>query len=197
MKELVQYAFDFFAHILPGIIILFSVTLLASPLEVTTFSKLFESIVSHADQLNAGSATALVITAYIIGFAINPFGRFLYRKLGPKLWKIEGLQDRNKTISISDKFVLVREYSPNNFKYIETWNIYCAMAHNLAFACLVLLLIGIFKALATGVYFVWGPIVLLAIALFFIFLYRAYVFSIWARNDIYATVESLKLGEKS
>jgi hypothetical protein len=82
MKELVQYAFDFFAHVLPGLFIIFSLSLLII-VDVITIQVLIEK----TKEIYATVATVTVIIAYVIGFGVDPFGKFLYKKLGFKIWK--------------------------------------------------------------------------------------------------------------
>lgn len=193
MKDLVSFTFDFFGHVLPGLVILCSISLLFLPVEYFNY----DCLVFYLDQISTGMGTVLVIISYVIGFAINPFGRYLYRNVGFRIWnkKVENHLD----MFISDKFVLIREFSPKNFEYIERWNTYCAMAHGLAVGSLVLAVvsaINIFR-FRYDIWELWVVIFLIAIFLFLVLLHRAVIFSIWAIHDINATISALKLRDKN
>ena len=126
MKELIKFTFDFFAHVISGLFVIFSLSLLF----MTSVS--LEALLEMTGKIEKSTATVVVIMAYVVGFAINPFGRFLYRSIGFKIWQNKIVNDVD--LFISDKFALIRQHSPANFSYVETWNTYCAMSHNLAFA---------------------------------------------------------------
>lgn len=189
MNDLIKFTFDFFGHVLPGSVIIFSISLLHPSNDSLTL------IYENAGNINSGTATAIIIASYIIGFAVNPFGRYLYRSLGFKLWNS---QLKNEVdMFVSDKFVLVRQYSPENFKKIEAWFTYCAMSHNLSIACLILFLVSGVKILfQSDPLYRWIPILILSLLLFFVFLYRAVQFYQWANHDLNATISQLNLGDK-
>ena len=196
MKDLVKLTYDFFGHVLPGVMIFLSLSLLYAPIAPQELFNWLETNV----KMEAGVGTVIIIISYIIGFAINPFGRYLYKKLGLKIWP---KKEKNKVeMYVSDKFALIREKSPKNFEYIERWNTYCAMAHNLAIASLILALVSVFKIITIiieGKDFylnLWLPILLFSVFMFFVLLYRAVIFSIWAADDVNATVSRLILEEK-
>ncbi len=100
---------------------------------------------------------------------------------------------------ISDKYIMIRELSPTNFKYVETWNMFCAMAHNFAVSSLVLFGICIMKLIICKISLLsfWGFIMIVALSSFFIFLHRAVIFSVWAAHDLNATISRLNLVEKA
>ena len=189
MRDLLQYAFDFFAYVLPGLVILFALSLLFIPIE--GLDDLFEK----TEKINTGIATVAVIVSYIIGFAIYPFGRHLYRTLGFKIWKKKILNDVD--LFVSDKFALVREKSPANFKYIEIWNIYCAMSHNFAISSAVLFIVCLIKLAQNNTnWMIWAGLGVFTIFLFFVFLHRAVIFFHWSAHDMNATISRLKLDGK-
>ena len=149
------------------------------------------------NDIKLGSAALLIMVSYVLGFSMTPIGKFLYQKIGFKLWPHK-LAPGNSELSISDKFVLVREYSEDNFKYIETWNMFCNLAHNLAFCMLVLLISTIYRIIfipeSSDLVFI--IVAILAFVLFLLFLHRATVFRLWAMNDLNATVDRLRLDKK-
>jgi hypothetical protein len=137
MEKIFHSAFDFFSYAIPGCCIIFAFFILD-----TRYCSA-EDYLTMAGKLQVGSGILILVIGYIVGFAVNPIGRYLYKTLGFKLFKhefedIEGL-------SISDKYVLLRDLSPNNFKYVESWNMWCAMSHNLAIAAALVFINSILK----------------------------------------------------
>ena len=194
MDKIFHSTFDFFSHALPGFFILVSCYVFDGTLNSP------EDFVEHAGGLNIGEGVFLLVTGYVIGFAVYPFGRWLYRNIGKKIFPGAGkIQDPMEQVSIYDKFVLAREVSPTNFKYVETWHMYCAMSHNLAIACMVVFVAAVFRAFSSGVEACWFFCLLagLAALLFFVFLRRAVVFSGWAANDLNCTIALFHLNKKA
>lgn len=189
MQKLSFSAFDFFSYAFPGVCILFSFFILDPSLDNAG------SILAKADGFGLGAAILLTVVGYLTGFAVSPIGRWLYKTIGFRLWdhsfeNVEGFR-------VSEKYALLRQYSQENFKYVETWNVLCAMSHNLAIACIIAIVNMILRLLFLGqdIGF-WILLIILSSMLFFLFLHRAVVFSRWAAVDINAAIRVLKLGEK-
>ncbi len=203
MKELIQFAFDFFGYVIPGLFVIFSISILAVPL--TTF----QEAIDMTKSFDSGLATVLVIVAYVIGFSIYPIGRFLYKTIGFNLFGYRIDEDTNtNNLSVPEKYALLREHSPMNFKYVESWNIYCAMSHNLMVACLIFCTVAFIRLLEGVIVPSWiGTIRLdvlfwigsftISLSLFFILTQRAVTYFHWAAYDINATITSLDLKDKS
>jgi uncharacterized membrane protein YdbT with pleckstrin-like domain len=83
-----------------------------------------------------------------------------------------------------------------NFKYVESWNIYCAMSHNLMVASLFFAAVSIIKIASGADTLLWTGALLAGIIIFFILTHRAVTYFHWAAYDINATISSLKLKEK-
>lgn len=191
MKEIIQFTFDFFGYAIPGLFVIFSISILAVPIntvhEAIEFTKSFDP----------GLATVLVIVAYVIGFCIYPIGRLIYKSFGLKLFGNRIHEDSNQSdLSVPTKYALIREHSPMNFKYVETWNIYCAMSHNLMVACLIFCIVALIKISLGGHILFWIGSFILSLALFFILTHRAVTYFHWAAYDINATINSLDLKDK-
>jgi hypothetical protein len=187
MNKIFYSAFDFFTHAIPGFCIIVSLFILDSNLNTS------HDFLAKANQFHIGGAVLLLVVGYIIGFGVHPIGRFFYKKIGFKIWNEKILND--VPLFISDKYILIREFSPKNFKYVETWNMFCAMAHNLAVACLLTLIFIIIKVIFIGVpnlYF-WLSLGTVTLIFLFLFLHRSVRFSIWAAHEINATVDKLNL----
>jgi len=196
MKELVQRAFDFFGYVIPGLFIIFSLSILVVPI------KDINTVISLTKKFDIGLGTVMVIFAYVIGFCIYPVGRYLYKTIGFQLFgnhlKDDEPTDSNKDdkLTVSNKYALLREHSPMNFKYVESWNIYCAMSHNLMVASLFFSAVSIVKIARGGDKLLWFGALVTGIIIFLILTHRAVTYSRWAYDDINATIESLKLKDK-
>lgn len=190
MQKLSFSAFDFFSYAFPGVCILGTMFLLDPSIHSAS------DILAKADEIGIGGGILLTIVGYLTGFAISPLGRWLYKSLGFRIWyhgfeNVEGL-------SVSEKYTLLREYTQENFKYVETWNVLCAMSHNLAFASLLAFVSGIIRMIAfPGIGAPIAPVTVgLSFLLFWLFLHRAVVFYRWAAIDINSAVKILKLADK-
>jgi len=188
MKELVQYAFDFFGYVIPGLFVIFSICIIAIPLDS------FEQVIELTSNFEIGMTTVLIVVAYVIGFCIYPIGRMLYKTLGFKLFGNRIVNNSKKSgLSVPAKYALLRHYSPINFKYVESWNIYCAMSHNLMVACLVYSLVAIIRAFEGINVVFWIGTAVFSLLLFLILTHRAVTYFHWAADDINATISSLNL----
>ena len=187
MEKVFHSAFDFFSYAIPGCCIIFAFFILD-----TRYCSA-EDYLTMAGKLQVGSGILILVIGYIVGFAVNPIGRYLYKTLGFKLFKHE-FEDL-KGLSISDKYVLLRDLSPNNFKYVESWNMWCAMSHNLAIAAALVFINSILKVSCnqTNNTFFWIAFAIAFAILFFLFLQRAVMFSVWAATDINSSVNKLHL----
>ena len=111
--------------------------------------------------------------------------------------------DAEPPLALSDKFILIRELSPSNFKYVETWHMFCAMCHNLAIACILIFIMMLVKVdfSSLGNFFYsndyWFFIMTLLLILAGLFIDRAITFSIWAANDLNAAITRLNLIERA
>lgn len=187
MDKFFNSTFDALTNVIPGSVILASLLVLDSGILT------IDDYLLTLNKIELGSAGILIFISYVIGFAISPIGKFLYQKIGFKIWPLK-IED-NSNLSISDKFVLIREYSPNNFKYVESWNMFCTLAHNLAISSIVLIVICLIRDISfdnlgnlTSI-----SIIAAGLALFFIFINRAVVFRKWALNDLNTAVDRLEL----
>lgn len=188
MDKLFNSTFDFFSYAIPGSFVLFSFFVLDS-----NYASLPDYL-AFFGSLSVGPGVLLLILGYLIGFALNPLGRYLYKSLGFKLF--DSSIDDFRGPSISEKYALLRELSPSNFKYVETWNMLCTMAHNMALACGFMIVLGILRTTIAYSSFVLSLTVGAAM-LFFFLLHRAVTFYVWAANDINATIRTLHLKDRA
>ncbi len=106
---------------------------------------------------------------------------------------------KSKEMFISNKFVLVREIAPNNFRYIESWHVYSMMSQNMVIAGFVTLPLIFHKIIChdpsnPGFWKITAGVVLMLIILF---MYNAFKFSTWSINDHNAALTKLHLVERA
>jgi len=203
MEKIVNSAFDFFAYALPGFCILASFFILDETLNTS------RDFLELAGKLQVGSGIALLGMGYAVGFAITPLGRKLYKTMErTKFFKwldraLEGnlaINKENETgLALSNKFVLVRELAPNNFKLIESWHVYSVMSHNMAVAGIIAFFLTLYKLFAqhpANVGF-WQMVAAVTFALIVLFIFNAVKFNIWSANDHNAAVKTLRLPERA
>lgn len=193
MDKIFHSTFDFFTHALPGFCALSAFFILDTNLNYA------EDFLVYAGRMNIGSGVFMLIASYITGFAVNPLGRALYRSLGFRLFKSLPHAANDTGLFISNKFILIREFSPNNFRYVETWHMFCAMSHNLAVASLLMVCFSLAKIAfcdPPNALFWWAA-VLVTGGFFFIFLHRAVKFNLWAADDLNAAIKALRLEERA
>lgn len=214
MDNFIKFTFDIFAHVIPGLMILIALSLLTISIkppsidkkidntEITTSENTEMDFGLASEIMNdlegAGKGVAVVILAYIVGFAVNPLGKSIYRKICPKLWPKIYVENEIKGMHISDKFVLIRELSPSNFEYVERWNMYSSLSHNLAVGCLVFFIVSVIQTFLQSDYWLyWASIAVISIILFFVFVKSAFIYNQWAGRDLNSAISALNLREKA
>lgn len=189
MDKFFNSTFDALTNVVPGSCIIAILFFFDPNIENS------DNLITKLNEIKLGSAAFLVFASYVIGFALTPLGKFLYLQLGTRIWSLKTMADTSG-LSVTEKFVLVRQYSPANFKYVESWNMFCNLAHNLAVVSLFLLLASLYRAFVMVSHpKLFAGIAILSIGLFLVFLHRAVVFRNWALNDLDATVHKLALPE--
>jgi len=192
MKDIIQFSFDFFAYVIPGLFVIFSISLITVPIDSIDIA------IEKTKDFTTEIVTVVIIVSYVIGFIIYPIGRLIYKTFGFKLFpKLLVDKKNDESLSLNAKYSLLRELSPTNFKYVESWNIYCAMAHNLMVASLVFTFVSLIKFIISKFVFFWLGAVLLGIFIFLVLTHRAVTYSQWAKGDINASIESLNLDNKT
>ena len=187
MEKVFHTTFDFFSYAIPGCCVIFAFFILDSRYNSA------EDYLSMVGKLQIGSGILILVIGYIVGFAVSPIGRYLYKSIGFKLFNHE-FEDIDG-LNISDKYVLLREFSPNNFKYIESWNMWCTMSHNLAIASAFIEINSILKVIFTQTHnnSFWIGFAISFAVLFFLFIQRAVKFYVWAASDINSSIRKLHL----
>ncbi len=213
MDRILNSAFDFFAYALPGFCILASFFLLDKSLEYGS------DFLVYAGRLHVGSGVVLLAVSYIVGFAVTPIGRMVFKwiqnsgfiKWLDKIFKgnLEKYEENEvyetapdgtkKEMFISNKFILVRELAPNNFRYIESWHVYSMMSQNMVIAGIVAFFLvaykTIFHDLPNPAF--WCAVAVIILILTILFMYNSVKFSVWSLNDHNAAITRLHLVERA
>lgn len=183
-------AFDFFTHAVPGSLLI--TVFLIIPDDITNY----DNALLIYKEISIGEAVVIVSIGYLLGFAIYPIGRFLTKK-NKYITRQSKFKD-NLNLHVSEKYVLVRQYSPANFKYIEIWNMYSAMSHNLAVVTILSSFLFLYKLIFQNLanYEFWIFTFFISIILSILFFRRSISFSIWATDDLNASIKRLNLLRK-
>lgn len=190
MDKFFNSTFDALTNVLPGAVIIISL-FLATP----NLSDLVDTITTKSE-IGLLTGAVFIFASYIVGFTISPIGKFLYTKIGSKMFNL--VKSKNSDITITEKHILVREFSATNFKYIETWNMFCTLSHNLAVGLALTCLISIYRIAVVGdTSSIFIILSISSLIMFFLCINRAVTFKNWAISDMDAAIEKLHLVEKA
>lgn len=225
MDKFINLMYDFFAFAFPGACIIVSISLLRID-NTFIYSELPDVLTSYSWH------TFLVFTllGYIMGYVIRPVARCLllinlsvflssyppihfkymfYKKKEGANEKLEIAKKRYKKLveklnstNLSNSFIKIRELTPRSSQYIEFWDMHITMSHNLAFACLVFLVVQLINYYYYYCYFFISDTFMITLFItiglfFFILLSISLKFAIWWSNDIDAAVWFISQNKKS
>jgi len=193
MEQIKFSVFDMFAYIIPG-----AITVLASLILIEPSIVHLVDLIKPFQNMDLGVAIVAIVVAYVIGFAIDSPGSWLYYSIGCKVfgppYKLSG-----NGLSHSQKRALVRQFSPENHVYIQLWKVIKTMSHNLSLSSLLLAVVSfvqVFRVPAPN-RTEWVILSIVVFLLSVIFLHRAHVFDTWHYDDLSSTVQVLQLEKKA
>lgn len=185
--------FDFFAYLIPGSIILLAFTIIFNPslTRIADVSNQFKGI-------DISTGLVAIIVSYVIGFAADSIGSWLYTYIACKFLGSPKLGIENK-LTFSEQRALVRQFSLENFQFIHNWKVLKTMSHNLSCAFLILMVSVFIKIpqAAAGERFQWFLLTLITLVMSIIFMRRAHVFDTWHYRNLTTTVEALHLEKRA
>lgn len=184
--ENVKYSlFDLFSFTIPGALTFISYLILLSPYSVCACPN--EVINVLFKDANIYLAFFYILMSYVIGYITSSMSSVLWW-INDKLYYKQ--VKYKSTLRTSEKYSLVREFSKENFKYIELWNVLAKMASNLSLTILLIFILFFIKIDC----FKWWYLILGILISISVFL-QARNYKIWAQIDLDNTVSILKLEE--
>ncbi len=193
MEKIKFSVFDIFAYIIPGAITLLASIIFIDPsiMHLVDLSKPFQN-------MDLGVGLAAIVAAFVIGFAIDSPGSWLYYSIGCKVFGLS-YKPAGNGLSNSQKRALVRQFSPENYSYIQLWKVIKTMSHNLSLSTFMLAVISTAQVFRVPTFnrTEWIVLSVATFLLSVIFLHRAHVFDTWHYNDLSNTVQALHLEKKA
>ncbi len=181
--------FDVFAAFLPGI-----------PLTILLFffycncSFQLALLTIQLDNINIYSAILIIILCYTIGFLFQYPSYEIFKKLSNLFWK---KRMGNQPISIGKRgkeITLIRHFSPENFKVLNTFFALRTMCYNCFFSLLLFSGGLSFLMILHPSFFKQNLFILIiSLILCFLFLRRAVSFHEWIQNMITECAPIIKL----
>jgi hypothetical protein len=193
MEKVKLSFFDTFAYLIPGTLITTSIVILMNP-EI----KILLDVPQVLKDISTPQILFALLSSYILGIVCNHFGHQLYQ-LAKMIWKKEVIHQKDYSLSDTEIHVLIRELSPNNYAYLESWLGLSNMSHNLALALLMLMTISIIKIFQLNFigFTDWLMLTILCMISTIIFLKRSIRFNNYYKTDRVATIERLHLVERA
>ncbi len=125
MKNIKYSIFDLFSYTIPGLILIASCIVSFDILSIES-----ENLKTIMEKDNKTLLVALIILlSYVSGFITNILGGFFLKLIILLVGKTE---PKKSQLPNSTKILLLREFSPSNFNYIEKWSSMKNMCSNLA-----------------------------------------------------------------
>jgi uncharacterized membrane protein len=190
MESVKLSVFDIFVYLLPGLVCLTAIYIPFNP-SITSLAGLAQSF------KNIGLSTAVMalIAAYIVGHVADNQGSWLYYKIGCRVWGQPHPKVGHPSLSRAQQRALVRQYSPENYLYIQTWKLLKNMSHNLSFAFLMVMIVSAIR-FAQIWSIDWAFLVIVSLIFMWSFLYRSHVYDTWHYKELLETVNGLRLEDK-
>ena len=187
MDYLKDRTFELFRYTIPGVFMILVCLMMdhriASPID------LYEVHLR-------GAATASILLAlffgYIAGLIVDEIALFLSRTLFSK--KLKPVYTSDTKLSLPQKYALLREKSPPNYKNVENHIVISGMCRNLAVGFLLLTTIAIIKIIWQGHLEIWIPVFLIAVLSVICLYVKSRKFLQWWLQDIDAAVDLIEEG---
>ncbi|RMF96266.1 MAG: hypothetical protein D6734_03905 [Candidatus Schekmanbacteria bacterium] len=198
MDKLKFSILDLFGFVFPGLLTLLAIFVMfdKSIVEISDLGLYFISI-------NLSTGLLIAIAAFIIGFAIDQPGTWLYNAYNMLLKKIKNKTipreiATNSKLNMKEFRALAREYCPQNFYWLQLWKTFKTMGHNFAVAGLIMAFSAFKKNIQTAADGLsnWLILAIAMIIFALLFLHRARVFDTWHYEELVIAVKTLKLEEK-
>lgn len=138
MKAVKYSIFDLFSYAIPGALLLLTYCV---SFNLLNFDNIDQNI--FLKEKNPILLTIVaILTSYIIGFITNILGGHFYKFIALIIPKTK---PKKSSLYNSTKMILLREFSPINFEYIEKWNSMKNMCMNLSIVIILSIFILLIK----------------------------------------------------
>jgi len=189
MEYLKERTFEVFRYILPGLLAMVGVLCLDSSINHPY------DIVYKLKPITGTEILFATIIGFVIGLVLDEANLVMINIL--KINRFKSNYESKNTLTIPEKYSLIRKYSIENFKYVEYWYIMKGMCQNIGLIFVFYFCISIFKTFQ-GLNILSWIICMIGSVVSIIGLYRRGVdYSRFARQELDSTIDILGLIEKS
>ena len=136
MENLKYSLFDLFAFAIPGVFCLTGLRVLARQPELVQIPAV---ITEWSEKTNVYLAVLIVLVGYVTGHILSLFASVIIHLLTKLSIFKKPTSSHTATLNNSTRYILIRELSKENFKYIEIWNVMAKLYTNIAVIFLILL----------------------------------------------------------
>ncbi len=190
MSNIKVSIFDLVSFIIPGIVVLLSLTI-----GLNEKIKSLEKLVTIFKGLDLTTSFILIGLSYVIGFATYGIGSYTYRKVDKFFWKDTyhtSKYEESNNVSVSAyKWSIIREYSQANFMAINRWAALKGMASNLTIGLFLLAISCITKFEKNEYLSEWIVIFISCLIMSLLLLNRARVYRRYREFDIIGTLKMI------
>lgn len=179
MENIKYGLFDLIVYTLPGSFFLVGIIFI-KPINFSDPTSIINSSF-YNDNFSAFQIIVFILFSHIIGFVINTIANYVFKLLIiiKNLFKKRKTSESKTTVYKSEKYTIVRQYSAENYKYIELWNVMKNFSISISFIILMLTIFYSVKFALFGII----PIAT-GIIVSFILLIKAFEFHDWVLRDL-------------
>lgn len=131
--------FDFFSYFLPAFVLVVGIYIAKENIPLSNLKMLSDKFSSFSVEF----LFLLIPMCYLLGFILSYPSSFFYKSIEFVSSQSKYTRQSNdivrpknkegKELKNSEMYILIREFTPNNFLYVEKWNIYMKMSIHLLF----------------------------------------------------------------
>jgi hypothetical protein len=182
--------YDLFAYMLPGALCLIAISILFNPSAIN-----IQGLLQSFKAINITTGILVGVFAYVIGHVMDTYGSWLHYSLGCRIWGQPYPKEEHPSLNHSQLRALIRQYSLENYAYLQTWKVLKTMSHNLAFALIVFMVVSLIR-LTQFPSFDWLFLSIASLFCWLSLLRRAQVYDTWHYKGLLETVQVLQLEKR-
>ncbi|MEL6672833.1 MAG: hypothetical protein AAFR61_11600 [Bacteroidota bacterium] len=189
MEYLKDRTYEVFRYTLPGIFFIGVLALTDSSIWGT--DDIFRKLPKEDWLL---SSLLIIFAGFVVGIVIDQLAGFATQRIWKNRYQADYASESK--LSESQKYALIREKSPANYRQIENSNAQKGMCENLAFGCTALFFVSLYKIFVVQGMF-WVFMVMFSVIATLTLIMKARKFKTWTAQDIDATVDMIQQAEKN